>query len=103
MRRASPTYIKARKTCWKRDSSERKRKVTGKRPDDQKGLKMKSHKFLTIAISCLITNLTQARAYSTGAPNLACGEMQPGHGFEPQTGEPPAKLKVGKVIPNTWH
>ena len=59
---------------------------------------MKSLKFLTIGISCLITNLTQAMAYSTGAPNLACDQMQPGHGFEPQTGEPPAILKIEKVI-----
>ena len=51
----------------------------------------------------LIVNLTPARASSTGVSNLACDEMQPGHGFKPETGEPPAKLKIGKVIPNTWH
>ena len=59
---------------------------------------MKSLKFLTIATSCLIVNLTPARAYSRGAPNVACDQMQPGHGFEPQTGEPPANLKIEKVI-----
>ena len=59
---------------------------------------MKSLKLLTIAASCLIANLTMATAYSGGAPIIACDQMQPGHGFEPQTGEPPAILKIEKVI-----
>ena len=59
---------------------------------------MNSLKFLTIGISFLIAYVTPSMAYSVGAPNIACDQMQPGHGFEPQTGEPPAILKIEKVI-----
>ena len=64
------------------------------------GLKtMESLRFIFTASFLVILNPTPAaRAYSTGAPSIACGEMQPGHGFEPQSGEPPARLILEKVI-----
>jgi hypothetical protein len=31
-----------------------------------------------------------------GAPDSACSRMEPGHGFDPQNGEPPAKQELEK-------
>lgn len=89
-----PDPYKTGETCWKRDSSATNRKVA-EQPNRKE---MTSLRFIAIATSCLIINLTPATAYSRGAPIIACDQMQPGHGFEPQTGEPPAILKIEKVI-----
>ena len=35
--------------------------------------------------------------YSMGAPDSACNRMTPGHGFDPQTSDPPARLVLEKV------
>ena len=59
---------------------------------------MESLKFTSWKLLIVILNLDPARAYSGGAPNIACAQMQPGHGFQPQSGEPPAKLIIEKVI-----
>lgn len=37
-----------------------------------------------------------------GAPDQACKSMTPGHGFDPQDGDPPVKLELstkGEVLP----
>ena len=40
--------------------------------------------------------------YSMGAPDQACKSMTPGHGFDPQDGDPPIKLELstkGDILP----
>ena len=62
---------------------------------------MESTKFITFNVPVMlliIQSLTPTRAYSTGAPTIACDQMEPGHGFDAQSGEPTARLILEKVI-----
>jgi hypothetical protein len=38
--------------------------------------------------------LKTSSPYSMGAPDQACKRMTPGHGFDPQDGDPPVKLEM---------
>lgn len=51
---------------------------------------------LTLALLLLLLGPSPTTEYSMGAPDSACNRMMPGHGFDPQTGEPPARLVLEK-------
>ena len=48
----------------------------------------------TAAVTLWLWLVSPAEPYSMGAPDLACKKMQPGHGFDPQEGQPPVELII---------
>ena len=49
---------------------------------------------LTLALLLLLLGPSPTTEYSMGAPDSACNRMMPGHGFDPQQGDPPARLII---------
>ena len=49
---------------------------------------------LLCASAMLLLIASPVQPYSMGAPDLACKAMKPGHGFDPQEGQPPVDLII---------
>ena len=51
---------------------------------------------VALGLILLLLHPRPTTEYSMGAPDSACNRMTPGHGFDPQPGEPPARLVLEK-------
>ena len=51
---------------------------------------------MALGLILLLLHPRPTTEYSMGAPDSACNRMMPGHGFDPQTGDPPARLVLEK-------
>ena len=57
-------------------------------------MRRSSYPAIGTAVTLWLWLVCPSEPYSMGAPDLACKKMQPGHGFDPQEGQPPVELII---------